>query len=416
MSRKVLIVGGGVVGTACAHYLTEAGCKVTIVDQGHHGRGCSHGNCGYISPSHVLPLTEPGIIRTALKSLFRKDSPFRVKPRLDLGLIRWFWKFGRRCNFRDMMAAAEGIQPLLLSSIELYRELLRQHDIECEWQERGLLYAYRSRERFEQYATTNVLMRDRFNEGARRLEADELQAFEPALLPGLAGGWFYEHDAHLRADRLMTNWRTLLESRGVAIREQTAVAGLPRAGSAASGVRTATGEILHADTVIVATGAWAPFLAEELGCRIPIQPGKGYSITMPRPAICPRTPMIFPETKVAVTPWESGYRLGSTMEFAGYDTTIHRARLDLLRNGARNYLREPYCEPVLEEWYGWRPMTWDSVPIIDRAPRWDNVYIAAGHNMLGLSMATGTGKLIRELVLGETPHLDPSHYRATRFQ
>jgi D-amino-acid dehydrogenase len=137
---------------------------------------------------------------------------------------------------------------------------------------------------------------------------------------------------------------------------------------------------------------------------------------MPRPAMCPRTPMIFPETKVAVTPWESGYRLGSTMEFAGYDTTIHRARLDLLRNGARNYLREPYCEPVLEEWYGWRPMTWDSVPIIDRAPRWDNVYIAAGHNMLGLSMATGTGKLIRELVLGETPHLDPSHYRATRFQ
>ena len=125
---------------------------------------------------------------------------------------------------------------------------------------------------------------------------------------------------------------------------------------------------------------------------MPIQPGKGYSLTMPRPAVCPKIPLIFPETRVAVTPFQSGYRLGSTMEFAGYDESIRPERLQLLKDGATAYLREPYCEPVLEEWFGWRPMTYDSLPIIDRSPKYDNVIIAAGHNMLGPVDGTGHGQ------------------------
>ena len=103
------------------------------------------------------------------------------------------------------------------------------------------------------------------------------------------------------------------------------------------------------------------------------------------------------------------------MEFAGYDTTLNRRRLGLLREGARPYLHEPECEPVEEEWYGWRPMTYDSRPIIDRSPALANVVIAAGHNMLGLSMAPVTGKLVAELLGGLTPHLDPAPYAVTRF-
>ena len=123
------------------------------------------------------------------------------------------------------------------------------------------------------------------------------------------------------------------------------------------------------------------FCTLELGGKVPIQPGKGYSLTMPRPSICPSIPVIFPETRVVVTPFQSGYRIGSTMEFSGYDTTIDPGRLQLLRDGAAPYLREPECEPIEERWYGWRPMTWDSLPIIDRSPAMDNVVIAAGHNI-----------------------------------
>src|SRR5260370_18486584 len=100
---------------------------------------------------------------------------------------------------------------------------------------------------------------------------------------------------------------------------------------------------MTADAFVVATGAWTALLNHALGCRIPIEPGKGYSLTMARPSRCPQIPMIFMEHKVAVTPLQSGYRLGSTMEFAGYDATLNRTRLELLRSGAQPYLREPYC-------------------------------------------------------------------------
>jgi D-amino-acid dehydrogenase len=132
---------------------------------------------------------------------------------------------------------------------------------------------------------------------------------------------------------------------------------------------------------------------------------------MARPARCPVIPLLFEEHRVAVTPMQSSYRLGSTMEFAGYDTTLDRRRLDLLRAGASHYLHEPAGEPVLEEWYGWRPMTPHGKPIIGRVPALDNVFLAVGHNMLGLSMAPATGKLIAELLNGTIPHVDPMPYQ-----
>src|SRR5262249_16741173 len=141
----------------------------------------------------------------------------------------------------------------------------------------------------------------------------------------------------------------------------------------------------------------------------------GYSITMARPRLCPKFPMLFEEHRVAVTPMQTAYRLGSTMEFAGYDSTMNRARLDLLRRGASHYLREPAGEPVLEEWWGWRPMIYDGKPAIGRSPALANVWIAAGHGMLGLSMAPATGRLVAELIARQTPHVDPRPYAVTRF-
>ncbi|MFV0446440.1 MAG: NAD(P)/FAD-dependent oxidoreductase [Planctomycetaceae bacterium] len=414
MSRHVVIVGGGVIGVACAHYLSAAGRQVTVIDQGTIGGACSHGNCGYISPSHVLPLTEPGMLGMAIKSLLKSDAPFRIRPRLDPALLYWFWQFSRRCNYQDMLAAAPAIQGLLLSSISEYQRLMTSEPLNCEWERAGLLCVYQNRDKFEHFDQTNVLLRDQFNTPARRMDADELATFEPALKPGAVGAWFYEQDQHLRPDKLMSEWRRLLTERGVVFREQVRVQGLTRISGAAVNVRTTRGDIA-ADDFVIALGAWSPQLQDELGCKLPIQPGKGYSITMPRPGKCPRRPLIFPEVKVAITPWSSGYRIGSTMEFSGYDTTLRPERLGLLRRGAARFLLEPYGEEVREEWYGWRPMTWDSVPIVDRSPRFDNVHIAAGHNMLGISMAPGTGKLVAELVTGATPHLDPKPYSVSRF-
>jgi D-amino-acid dehydrogenase len=410
----VIVVGGGVVGAACAYYLRRSGRAVTVLDQGAFGMGCSHANCGFVCPSHVLPLAAPGAAREAVKALFNPNGPLSIRLRFDPALWSWLYHFARRCNQRDMIETGRAVQALLNSSRSLYQQLMDEESFDCDWETRGLLFVMETHAGIEHYAETDKVLSERFHVPAKRLDGDALVALEPALKPGLAGGWLYENDAHLRPDKLMSSWQRVLETRGVVVREHCAVRAILRENGMARAVVTSDGE-RSADAFVFATGALTPLLSEHLGCRIPIQPGKGYSITMPRPARCPTRPLLFEEHRVAVTPMRSGYRLGSTMEFAGYDTTLNHRRLELLKKGASHYLHEPYCEPVEEEWYGWRPMTYDGKPIIDCSPALANVWIAAGHNMLGVSMAPATGKLIAELLGGAVPHLDMTPYRVTRF-
>jgi D-amino-acid dehydrogenase len=410
---RVVIVGGGVIGLACAYYLRREGIEVTILDSRTIGSGCSHGNCGYVSPSHILPLTERGAVGVALKSLFRKDAPFRVKPRLDPVLWLWLLRFALRCNVPSMLQAATARHALLSSSRALYTDLIESEGLECEWQQRGLYLVFGTEAAFRKYAETDRMLRDRFGTAAEHIGAKEMLKREPALRETIAGAWHYSGDAHLRPDRLLASWRRLLERRGVNIREDCMFEGFVGKGGNAAAVTTSAGK-LRGDAFIIATGAWTPKLNSELGCRVPIQPGKGYSITMPHPTQTPSTPLIFAEERVAVTPMQSAYRLGSTMEFAGYDTQMNVERIEMIKRVAAQYLRYPYTEEVQEEWYGWRPMTFDGVPFIDHTPRFSNVVVAAGHNMLGLSMATATGKLVSEIVLGKEPHIDPGPYKLSR--
>lgn len=414
MPQHVVVVGGGVVGAFCAYHLARGGLRVTVVDRGAYGRGCSHANCGYVCPSHVLPLAVPGAVGATLRTLFQKNSPLKVRPAIVLANLGWFLGFARRCTEKQMHAAAVGIQALLTESRRQFAEVIDAEKLDVEWETKGLLFVFRTAKVFEHYAETDALLRDRYATPARRLDAAELLALEPALLPGNAGGYLYEGDAHLRPDRLMGELRRVLVARGVEVREHAPVTGFAITNGRATAVHTAAGDIA-ADHVVVATGAWTPQLNRALGARVPILPGKGYSLTMPRPAVCPTYPLIFEEHRVAVTPFASGYRLGSTMEFAGYDESMNRARLGILTDAAKLYLRDPLAEPVQEEWWGWRPMTPDGLPVIDRAPAAANVLVAAGHNMLGLSMAPATGRLVAELLAGAAPHLDPTPYRLVRF-
>ena len=440
MSDPVVIVGGGVIGAACAHYLADAGRPVVILEKGRVGAACSHGNCGLLTPSHVLPPAEPGVFSEAVKSLFRPNAPLRLAPRFDPGLWRWMAAFARRCNEPAALAAGRGTRPLLVSSRALY-ETLAGTELACEFSPRGLLFAFRSPAAFAAFGHTNALLTTHFDAAARRLDGDELAAFEPALKPGLAGGWFYESDAHLRPDALMRSWRRSLEARGVTIREGVSVTGVATDAGRVTGVRTddGGGETVPASAVVIAAGALAPAFRDALGCRVPVVPGKGYSVTLDvaahgiDPAAVPRVPLLLPEVRVAVTPHAGSrradgtgdapaVRLGSVMEFAGYNPSVPRKRLALLTRGASRFLDLPADPPADDHpagdrrWAGWRPMTPDGLPLIGPAPGGARgLYVAAGHNMLGLSMAPATGKLVAELVLGRPPHLDPAPYAPGRF-
>ncbi|HET6880028.1 MAG TPA: FAD-dependent oxidoreductase [Pirellulales bacterium] len=410
---SVLVIGGGVIGAACAYYLRQAGKAVTLIEKGNFGGGCSKGNCGFVCPSHVLPLAGPGAVRNTLRTLFTRNSPLKVRWRFDPALWSWFWQFARRSNERDMLSAGHAIQALLASSRSLYDDLLSTTLSDVEWEARGLLFVFRTPAAMEHYAATDRLLSYEFDLTATRYDGAALVELEPALKPGCAGGWHYATDGHLRPDKLMSAWRGVLESQGVEIREHCELRELRIDGRLVRKVVTSQGA-WPADQVVICTGAWTPQLRRMLRCSPAIQPGKGYSLTMPRPAVCPWLPMLFEEHRVAITPFASAYRIGSTMEFTGYDASLSPDRLRLLRDGAAVYLREPSTEPVLEEWYGWRPMTPDGLPYIGAAPGVDNLFLAAGHGMLGVSMSPATGRLVAEMLCGRTPHIDPQPYAVDR--
>ena len=409
----VLVLGGGAIGLACAHYLLEAGRSVTVLERGTPGCGSSHGNCGTLTPSHAPPLAAPGVIATALRWLFTPDAPLRIRPRLDPALLRWLFGFARHCNWRDYRAAAASRAPLLLHSRALIEALVRRHALDCEFAARGTLHVYRDR---RQFAAGRAALRvlEGLDIPFEAWDGASVEAREPALKPGVAGALFYPGDASLRPDRYVAGLAGLVRAGGGHIEEGCEVTRIVREGSRIVRVETARGSCA-ADTVVFALGAWSPRWARELGLRLPIQPGKGYSITYTRPALCPRLPLSLHEPGVCVSAWDSGFRLGSTMEFAGYDSTLNRTRLEALRRGAAAFLCEPEGPQRVEEWFGWRPMTPDDLPLLGRAPRVDNLVLATGHGMLGVTLSAGTGALVADLVCGRPPALDLAPFAPARF-
>lgn len=414
-TSDVVVVGSGVIGLACAHYLQRAGLSVTVIDKGTLAGECSQGNCGYICPSHVLPLTEPGAFKTALRSLFRPNDPFRVKPRLSPALWNWMWQFARRCHHQQMLTAGRALKAILDASLTEYKQLVRQEQLACEWTEKGLLYVLRTEHGWREFASTDRFLTEHFGVTARQISGRELPDFDPTLKPGLAGAFWYEGDASLRPDQLNATWIQRLRERGVRFVEHCELLGLERQNGHVVQLKTSQGN-MPLRRLVIAAGALSARLSTMLGCRIPIEPGKGYSVTMERPTVCPKYPMLFPEHRVGVSPFEHGYRLGSMMEFVGFDTSIPKHRIQLLRDSAVPYLIDPIGPGRPETWYGWRPMTWDSLPIIGAIPQLSNAYLATGHNMLGMSLATSTGRLISELMLQQPPHIDPTPFSPKRFQ
>jgi D-amino-acid dehydrogenase len=411
--KNVIVIGGGVIGAASAYYLCKRGWKVTVIEKEQWGQGSSHGNCGLILPSHVLPLNMPGVIWQGLRWMVKKDAPLYIKPRGDLSLLMWLLRFARRCNRRSMLRTASARSAMLQGALGLYRALIQDEEIDCDWMAQGVLCVFRSRGEFEKYRRLDAVI-NAFGEESRILDRQALLELEPTLREDVAGAYLYPGSAHLRPDFLMREFKRVLTSLGVTLLEQTTVSAFQKASGRVQAAVTNRGPVA-ADEFVVATGAWTPYFERQLGCRIPIQPGKGYSVTLSRPQDCPSRPCLLEEDRVVATPWNSGFRLGGTMEFSGYDASLNRMRLAALFRGVQRYFKKNEFGPVQEEWSGWRPMTYDGLPIIDRPPHLENVLLAAGHNMVGLSLAPSTGKLVCELLSGDHPHVDPKPYRLGRL-
>ncbi|MCI4568816.1 FAD-dependent oxidoreductase [Lysobacter sp. CFH 32150] len=415
INDDIVVVGAGVIGLSSALALLESGRGVRVIDAGRIGGGASHGNCGTITPSHAPPLAAPGMVATALRWMLTPDAPLYIQPRIDPALWRWLLTFAARCNSRDWRTSALAKSAILNDSRTRLAAWVRDYGLDCEFSETGLDYVYRDPRAFAHGQEEHAALRE-LGVQVEAIDGATYQAQEPALLPGVAGAIRFDGDAVLRPDHYVAELARVVRERGGVIDEQR---GLQSLATERDGVRIGTDAgVLHAGDVVLALGAWSPRLADVIGAPLlkrAMQPGKGYSITYSAPQLVPRRPIVLRERSVCVTAWGSGFRLGSTMEFSGYDDSLNARRLAALERGAAEYLRVPVGPDLREQWFGWRPMSCDDIPIIGRVPGRDGLWLATGHGMMGVSMSAGTGQLVADLVTGREAAIDPAPYRPERF-
>jgi len=410
---EILIIGGGAIGVCAAYYLTEAGRRVTLLERADICAGSSYGNAGWVAAGHIMPIPAPGLLTQGLKWLLDPGGPFYIKPRLDLDLIRWLWRFQQACTAQQVARVIPLFVALNRHSWRLFETLAARPDLDFGYQRRGLLHLFRDRAGLQKGLIEARHVRPHGLETAV-LDGAGLRHLEPNLSPDVRYGIYYPEYAHLRPDQFVHALAEQAQAGGAELRPGCEVIGFQTAGREIKTVRTTKGDFA-ADQVILAAGAWSPLVTRELGLRLPVQAAKGYSLTFKRPAQGPGMPLSVPEYKVAITPMGERLRMSSTLELAGLDRSINHRRLAIIRRAAQHYLLGSAEFELLETWRGFRPLTPDDLPIIGRSPNYENLILATGHGMLGITYGPVTGQLVAQLAGGEEPLVDLEPFSPARF-
>jgi D-amino-acid dehydrogenase len=398
LTKRIVIVGGGVIGCCIAYYASRDH-QVTILERGTaDDRGCSFGNAGLVVPSHFVPLAAPGMMARALKWMWNSESPFYVKPRIDRALLSWGWKFHRAATAQRVAQAAPLLSRLQLESRELFEALAAERDF--GFVARGVLMLCQSQHALEEEARI-AEQAPALGMPAEIVGAKEIAELEPELALRVAGGVLYPRDAHLDPSRLMSALRELLRERNVELSWNHEVTGWRHRHDSIEAVRTTRGDI-SGDEYVVCAGSWTSAMLRPLGVALPMEAGKGYSITLSNPPAQPRHPFILMEARVAVTPMGMALRFGGTMEIAGLDETINPSRIRGITKSVPKYLPDFSADDFRDAtpWCGLRPCSPDGLPYVGRLERYHNLSVAAGHGMLGVSLGPITGRLVSEILAG----------------
>lgn len=417
MKPRVVIIGAGVIGLSAAWYCVRRGYEVWVLErQEAHRDGCSYGNVGMIVPSHFVPLAAPGMVALALKWMWRPDSPFYLRPRWDRDLIRWGLRFWRASTRAHVERSAPLLRDLNLASRECFEELAAHPGMEVGLVKKGILMLCQTEHGLQEEMRTAEEARS-LGMPVEVLDAGGVSRLNPDLRVQVRGAVHYPLDCHLVPERFMEGLQGLNQRAGVQFVWRAAVRDWQTGSGDIRSVLLEDGREIAGDQFVLCAGVWSAGLARRLGLELPLQAGKGYSLTLRQATRRPEMGCICTEARVAVTPMGEALRVGGTMELSGRDESVNRVRVEgIVRSFCRYF---PSFAPShfegLPPWVGLRPCSPDGLPYVGRSRRWSNLWVATGHAMMGLSLGPITGKLIAQGIAGESCPWDLSLLSPDRY-
>jgi len=416
MNAQVVILGGGVIGLCTAWYCRQHGFDVTLIEAGDAERdGCSFRNAGMIVPSHVVPLAAPGAIMQGLKWMWNRESPFAIRPRMNADLLRWGLEFWKASTPTRVDAAAPLLGQLHLASRQLFEWFADHPEMDFDLVRQGLLMLCRTSKALE----TGGQLAERARQlgmPAEVFDARQVKAREPDVELAVQGAVHFPQDCHLIPERFMADLQRGLERQGVRFLWNTRATGWRSDGRQLRALATDQGPV-NGDQFVLCGGVWSADLVRGLPLRLPLQAGKGYSLTLTQPRQLPRHCSLLTEARVAVTPMGTSVRVGGTMELAASNNAANPNRVRGIAKSFCAYYPEfdPEDFAELKVWTGLRPVPPDGLPYLGRTRHLVNLFVAAGHGMMGLSLGPVTGQVIADLIAGEPSAFDLRLLDVDRF-
>ncbi len=399
MAKKVIVIGGGIVGLCSAYYLFKEGCQVVVIDKSSMDSGASYVNAGYLTPSHIIPMAAPGMISTGLRYMFDTSSPFYIKPRLDIDFLKWAWYFKKSATKAKVEKAIPIIKEVNVLSRELFMDIKESGDLgPFHLERKGLLMLYQTDK--ERDYELEVAEKAKFlGLEVRELDKMGLSRLEPNVNINAKGAIHYESDGHSTPSDFMKRMKEFLINKGVEITQNEEVLSAKFKNNSLTELVTKTTSYA-ADEFVLAAGSWSANLSKKLGIKLPLQAGKGYRINVEE-ATGISMPAILMEAKMAVTPMLGYTRFAGTMEFSGINDNIRKNRVEAIAKGAERFYGGLKISREAKDHAkcGLRPVTPDGLPYIGRTAAYNNLVIATGHAMMGWSLGPVTGKLTSQLIM-----------------
>ncbi len=412
---KIIIVGGGVIGYCSAWFLSQSGHDITVLENSSNKSNASYGNAGMVVPSHFTPLAAPGIIWKGIKWMLKSDSPFYIKPRIDVEFIKWCWQFYRHSTKHHVNESVVLLRDLNQKSRYLYNGIIPQLGQDISYKPDGLMMIYKTI-KAEKEELKTALLAKKLGISTQILDTTGLNSLDTGIEYDARGAVYYPGDTFMDPEMFMDALENKLKERGVEISKGVEVKDFITSKNMINGVETNKGEY-QADQIVLCAGIFSTQLASKLGIYIPMQGGKGYSITLDSPERKPKICSILTEAKVAVTPMGSKLRLAGTMEIAGNDMSVRRSRVNGYLKAVCSFM--PYYNindlQKHEVWVGLRPCSPDGLPYIGRSIKYQNLVIATGHAMMGFSLGPVTGELVSQIVDEKEPRINIDKLSPERY-